>query len=329
MQEIIFLKNTDFVSKMKEKLSKIIMSFKKGYLIKRVKNYFLVKLSLLFKRPRVWGYPFYLMIEPTNICNLKCPLCPTGEGTLARKGSLMDFSILKMAIDELGDYLLELNITNYGEPFIHDRLCQMITYIKGKGIKVNVGTNGHFFKNETVTQEFILSGVDEVYISLDGTNQESYSRYRIKGDFEKVVGGIRLLVETRNRLRKRTPFVEIQFLVMQHNEHQLDAIRKLAADMGVDRLILKPVSFNISEWKNQDVRERFKGFMPQDESFRLYRINDGDLEWKQPITNRCEYLWRAMVMLCDGTIVPCCLDPRGEYRMGSATDGLMNIWNSH
>ena len=143
-----------------------------------------------------------------------------------------------------------------------------------------------------------------------------------------MVQGLSLLVETRNRLKSKLPFIELQFLVMRHNEDEIPAIRKLAQEIGVDRLILKSVSFNVSEWDNQNVKERFKDFMPKNECFRLYRLADGELQWKRPIENRCDYLWRGTVILSDGSIVPCCLDPRGDYKMGEVKDGIMKIWNS-
>lgn len=328
MEEIIFRQPNTFKDKLRRHIDKIKASFKSGNFIKRIINYYLVKISLLIKSPKVLGYPFYLMIEPTNICNLKCPLCPTGEETLERKKVVMDFSILKMAIDELGDYILELNITNYGEPFIHKELCEMISYVKRKGIKVSVGSNGHYFNDEASVEKLILSGVDEIYVSLDGTSQESYSKYRVSGNFKKVVEGLELLLDLRKRLNSKLPFVELQFLVMQHNEDQIPGIRKLAQDIGVDKLILKPVSFNVSEWNDQGVQERFKDFMPKNEYFRLYRLVGEKLEWKLPIENKCDYLWRGTVILCDGTIVPCCLDPRGDYKMGDVKDGIKRVWNS-
>lgn len=327
MQEIIFSKNEGFIDKLKRRTAKAAVSFRKGLLFKRISNYFLVKLSLSLKRPRVWSAPFYLMIEPTNTCNLKCPLCPTGEGDLGRQNAMMDISVFKTAIDELGDYLLELNITNYGEPFLHKNLYEMISYVKGKGIRVIIGTNGHYFKDEDSVRQFILSGVDGVYVSLDGADQDAYSRYRVGGDFEKVARGLKMLVDAKNRLKMALPFIEAQFLVMRHNEGQIEAIRGLAEDIGVDRLILKPVSFNISEWGRQHVQERFKQTMPESESFRLYRMVDGKLQWKKPIEDRCDYLWRGTVILCDGTVVPCCVDPRGDMKMGNVRDGILNIWN--
>ena len=329
MEEIFFLKDNSLLDKIKRQIEKVSISRRNnGNLIKKLINYSLVNVSTAIKNPKVWGKPFYLIIEPTNICNLKCPLCPTGEGTLSRQDGLMDFSIFKKAIDELGDYLLELNITNYGEPFIHNQLCQMISYSKKKAIKVSVGTNGHYFNNGADVERFILSGVDKVYVSLDGTTQESYSKYRVGGSFQKVVEGLRLLSKIKSRLKSSLPFIELQFIVMRHNEDELSCIRKIAKGIGAGRLVLKPVSFNISEWDRSVVKERFKEFMPKSERFRLYDLKAGNLCWKRRIKNVCGYLWRGAVVLWDGSIVACCLDPRGDYKMGEVKDGFRNVWNS-
>ena len=56
---------------------------------KKVFNIILIKFSKTLKFKKVLGYPLTLMVEPTNICNLKCPLCPTGRGLIKRpKGFL-------------------------------------------------------------------------------------------------------------------------------------------------------------------------------------------------------------------------------------------------
>ena len=57
-------------------------------------------LSKLIKKQIVWGYPVYLMVEPTNICNLKCPMCPSGNGTMTRQLGELDYESFKKLLDE-------------------------------------------------------------------------------------------------------------------------------------------------------------------------------------------------------------------------------------
>ena len=74
-------------------------------------------LNYLFKLPSVKNYPSILMFEPTNLCNLKCPLCPTGNNSLKATKGYLEFENYKKVIDQIGKYLLNLTLWNFGEPF--------------------------------------------------------------------------------------------------------------------------------------------------------------------------------------------------------------------
>jgi MoaA/NifB/PqqE/SkfB family radical SAM enzyme len=107
--------------------------FKQGGITpRRVSNLTRLYLSYPTKNPNVKGYPAILMIEPTNFCNLKCPLCPTGNDSLTAPKGYMDFEDYKKIIDEMGDYLLNVTLWNFGEPFLHKQISDMIDYAKKK-----------------------------------------------------------------------------------------------------------------------------------------------------------------------------------------------------
>jgi len=294
--------------------------------LRRVINAGLCHLSLRRRWTRVLGKPFFLMIEPTNACNLRCPLCPTGRGTLDRPKAFLPIELYRQCIAELGPYLLEVNLTNYGEPMLHRDLPEMIACAKAAGTKVLLGTNGHFLTEESARQ-LIESGLDGVYISYDGIDQESYAKYRVRGDLAKVRDGVRTLLEQRKALGRTNPFVELQFLVMRHNEDQLDAFRAIADELGADRRIIKPVSFNVADWDDDGTRKTFAEFFPSREEYRVY-IHEGDeWRWKKDELAFCTAAWRSLVVLADGSIVPCCRDPRGKYTMGNVADGVLEVWN--
>ena len=81
--------------------------------LKKLKNWLLVESSLLFKPERPWGWPTHLQVEPTNLCNLKCPLCPVTEGLKRPKGH-MDLDLFKKFIDEVGDYAFLIILWDWG-----------------------------------------------------------------------------------------------------------------------------------------------------------------------------------------------------------------------
>ena len=81
-------------------------------------------------------------------------------------------------------------------------------------------------------------GLDQIYISFDGLDQETYEKYRVRGSFERVVEGVKSLLAQRAALGRSNPIVELQFLVMKHNEHQIGEFRRMAQDLGADSRII-------------------------------------------------------------------------------------------
>lgn len=69
-------------------------------------NYSLDKLSKYFMSGYALGLPHQLLLEITNLCNLHCQLCPTGNGSLRRNKTMMAFGNFKKIIDEIAGYAL-------------------------------------------------------------------------------------------------------------------------------------------------------------------------------------------------------------------------------
>ncbi|MBM4035206.1 MAG: radical SAM protein [Planctomycetes bacterium] len=294
--------------------------------LRRVANAGLCNLSLRWRLSRVLGRPYFLMIEPTNACNLRCPLCPTGRGTLGRPTAFLPLDSFRRCIAELGTCLIEVNVSNYGEPMLHKDLSAMIACAKAAGARVSIGSNG-LFLNDDAARQLVESGLDLIYISFDGVDQETYAKYRVGGSLQKVIEGVKALLAQRKALGRANPFVELQFLVMKHNESQLDAFRKLADELGADRRVIKPVSFNVADWDDPATRSAFAGFFPDDPRYQVYRREGDAWLWRRDGLAFCTAPWRSLTVLADGRIVPCCRDPRGHYAMGSVADGVLKVWN--
>jgi MoaA/NifB/PqqE/SkfB family radical SAM enzyme len=297
----------------------------RGY--RKLWNMALCRLSHGLRREKNLGKPYSALIEVTNICNLECPLCPTGENTLNRKPQNMSFETFRKIIDEIAPYCIEVNLTNYGEPLLNKEIYDMIYYAKQKNIRVIMGTNAHFLKDDKDRRALIMSGIDEIYFSLDGAEQRTYEKYRKRGDFSVVVDNIRKLIELKRKLDAKSPLVELQFLVMKHNEGDMERMRSLADDLGVDRLAFKPVGFNNADWDREEIKTRFLEFEPTLEKYRIYKHVDGKLTWEKEVRNYCPALWTGLTILADGSLVPCCLDPRGELILGHVDDGILKAWN--
>ena len=92
--------------------------------------------------------PTYVAIDPVNICNLKCPLCPTGADNLKYKKNMMSFKTFTTIINKMPS-VASIDLFNWGEPFINSELCDMIHYATRRNIAVYIDTNFSFKKDKT------------------------------------------------------------------------------------------------------------------------------------------------------------------------------------
>ncbi len=280
--------------------------------LRRVKNLILTGssfvLSAMSGRTFVWGKPAILTIEPTNLCNLHCPLCTTGSGEMKRVQGRMSLETFKRILDLLGDDIFFLLLYHQGEPYLNDHFLEFVRLAKQKHIYCTTSTNGHYFTDETINAT-IDSGLDSMIVSVDGVTQESYERYRVNGKLDKVLKGLQRFMEIKRARKKRYPLIAIQFLVMKHNEQELPAIRKLAKSLGVDRLLIK----NIEVHSVQEAQE----WLPQNERFRRYDFDGHHLRVKNANKKSCPRPWLSTLINWDGGLVPCCFDKNGDFEMGN------------
>ena len=327
----------------------------------------------------VSGLPFALMIEPTNRCNLHCPLCPSGDGRLTRPRGTMDRATFDRILSQTKGTVKLLQLWNQGEPLLHPDLPEMIRLAKGQGMFVSTSTNGHPLADPFVAREIVRSGLDHLIVSVDGATQETYARYRRGGDLQTVLKGIQQCVEAKrlqggkgtggqgnSRLQiadyglrragfsirnPKRPWIEIQFLVMRHNEHEMAAMETLARKLCVDHLSFKTVQVVAPD--------QAETFLPSDRKYSRYAAAQGrkpttgkhGITQKEPYTvpctsvyfrgmvlgegtltperkrDTCRRLWFSTVIHWDGTVVPCCFDKDGRFVLGNVLqESLEQIW---
>jgi len=296
-------------------------------LFKIVVSYFISRIT---KRVIHHGNPVAVSIEPINSCNLSCPECPAGMKELTRPQGAMKPELFRSIIDQLSPHLTYLTLYFQGEPYMSKHFFDFIAYARSKRIFVASSTNGHFLDENSVRQT-IGSGLNRLIVSLDGADQQSYEAYRKGGDFHKVFSGIRLLMSEKKRLGKRTPEIVLQCLVLRSNEHQLDKIRLLAKELGVDKLEFKTAQFN--DFLNGNP------LMPETTKYSRYQMSAcppvhlsncppvHQYYIKNPLPNSCFRMWNSCVITWDGKVVPCCFDKDATFIMGDLTkQTLREIW---
>jgi len=301
-----------------------------GVPLRKIINWIRVEAGITFGRQRPWGYPTHFQIEPTTHCNLRCPLCPVTEG-MDRPSAHMDADLFRKLIDETGDYALIALLWDWGEPFVHPQIYEMISYAKRKNMALVCSTNGHTFAKETNARRLVESGLDTVIFAVDGITQESYQRYRYPGNLETVLRGIRNVVEQRKALRSKTPLIVFRFLVMRQNEHEIPDLKRLVCDLGVDVLSLKslnPYANDVYHHNRQERQDDYHAFLPENPAYRRFRYveHEGKLQ-RVRRTQPCKNLWNCPTVHFDGHVVPCTYDYNEAHMHGDLSQrSFKEIW---
>lgn len=252
--------------------------------------------------------PVFASIEPANYCNLSCPHCPTGKKLIDKLDSRMSMEDFIIYIDALLPELMYLNLYFQGEPFLNKNLVDMVKYASERGVFVCVSTNANAL-TENVIANLSKSGIGRLIICLDGANSQSYSTYRVGGNFNKVIDAIKLCVKYKLPL-------EVQCLLLSTTEKEIDEIKVLCNSLGVGRLVFKKAQF----YNDYLVPEK-------DENLRYKRNLNGELVPKAKLKNKCWRLFSTIVIDVDGNVPACCFDKSAKYSFGNLKDSnLTKVW---
>lgn len=252
--------------------------------------------------------PPFIKIEPTPFCQLRCPGCPQSAASFKQrfnKGMQMSLEEFRRIVDPLADTLLGISLSNRGEPLLNDELPALIQYAHRRNISVSFPTNLSMKLDEDKIEALVLSGLDDLIVSLDGATETTYAKYRIGGDFNRVLSNVQALVAAKRKHRLRRPRVIWKFVVFDHNRHEQDVVVHRHREFGFDgyEFVLDRQSKTYTK-----VRSDFTG--------KVVTSNKG-----------CFWLWHSVVVNWDGEVLPCC-SPRG-FGLGNAlSDSVLDIWRS-
>ena len=287
------------------------------------------------KTPYQWGSPISIAIEPTTSCNLRCPECPSGLRSFSRPTGMLDENFFRKTMDELHKEIFYLTFYFQGEPYLNPKFLEMVKYASEKNIYTSTSTNAHYL-DDANAKATVESGLDRLIISIDGTTQESYQSYRIGGDLQKVMDGTKNILKWKKVLKSKTPHVIFQFVVFRQNEHEVEEIKKLGKQLGVDEVKIK--SAQIYDYENGNER------IPTKEKYSRYKkakapssvspeggetgaIYSFPLGEGRDGASSCWKMWHSCVITWDGKIVPCCFDKDAKHPLGNLQEkSFKEIW---
>ncbi len=251
------------------------------------------------------GDPTALIVDLTTHCQLRCPLCPTGLGREGRTREHIRVDAFQRLVDRYAPTALRLFLTDWGEPLLHPHAAELIAYAESRGLWTAISTNGLHLPDD-LADALVAARLSHATFSIDGATQESYARYRVRGDLELALANVAKLVAARKRAGARRPRVTWQFLVFRHNQHEVEAARAKARELGVDFHARgaglgvagetphrAPSSSEALTWLVDDPR--------WPESRAYFDVAQPYLEERH-----CWWLWKALVVSPNGSAPPCC-----------------------
>ena len=284
-------------------------------------EYLKSSISLTLKQNKILGKPINITIEPTNVCNAQCPICETGASILKRRKKFLSFQDFKIIIDKIYKHTNTLMYYFMGEPFLNKEWVKQIKYAKSKGIPfITTCTNGDV---DGIPEGIIESGIDFVSFQIGGMTQKTHEIYRVNTDLGNIKRNILRTLELKRKYNSKV-HIEVGFIVMKHNEHEINAFIDWCKTIGVDSYnIIAPCVRNI---------EQGRVFLPNNRSYWIYdydSFEQGKLCRINSPKNDCPWIYYSFVVLVNGDVIPCCHDPQGNYVMGNLIrENLEDIWNN-
>lgn len=260
-----------------------------SFSIRRCINFLKGGYAFLAGKTHVPAAPSVLKAEISGVCNLKCSGCQLGSdpraGTeKAREKVFMDIGVFQKAMDLFGKDLFVAYLYHKGEPLLNKNLPEYIAIAKENNVSTVISTNLSVKLTDKEIKDLVRSGLTYLIASIDGATQEVYEMNRVGGDLRLVLSNLKKIIETKKELKSKTPVVNFQYLLFEHNRHQLDRARTMAGELGADlftRKTANPLLGNSANVFHDPVPGR-----------------------KFPF--RCPWLWHITVVCADGTVLPCC-----------------------
>ena len=291
--------------------------------LKKIKNLIIAKLEKKQNKTKLISKPYRIIVDPTNACNLGCPLCPTGLDASERTKKILKFEDYKNIVDQIEEYCIEIHLYNWGEPTLNKYLVEMLQYAKSKNIWSRISSNLSLKFKEGYLENFIKSGLSLLHVDIDGLDQEVYKKYRRKGDLNIVMENLKKILEIKKSLNLDEPKIEIAMLAMRQNEHQHQDFLKFGEKLGVDDVKLHKIQHN----PNMDEK-----WLPKNQSL-IYKTYDGgkasSTSGKDDEIKQCNWPWSGLVINPDGGVNPCCIidDPKSDFS-NIKKDTISKIWNN-
>jgi uncharacterized radical SAM superfamily Fe-S cluster-containing enzyme len=283
----------------------------------------MTKDSYGFADEKARAFPQTIVVETTNVCNLRCIHCPQGQGfpdAPEYRAHYMPWDLYRKMIDEIAQYQITLlRISPAGEALVHPQFLDQIAYAKSKGVgPIDLTTNGLTLDNQaiengerlpgkTIADRLIDHGLEVIDISLDAATREAYERIRLRSNYHRVWSNIHRLLYLREA--KKAPLkVMLSIIDQPEAKGEVEKFVEYWTPL-VDRVLVRPYLPNLG----------------------LTGRKPGDIVDRHPNIERwpCPQFWKRVTVTPEGHVRFCVVDWMDKSVIGDLrTDTIADLWRS-
>lgn len=250
-------------------------------------------------------FPLVLNIEPTNACNLSCYLCPRNKSV--RKVGYMDFELFKKIIDECKRHkkLKMIHFHKDGESVLHPGIFEMIRYAKEKDVAevLRMNTNAVLLEGKAA-EDFLLSGLDDVTISMDAAREDTFEKIKGKNLLRKIESNAEGLLKLKKEMGLSRPFIRVK--IMEFEDTFGEEIKEF-----------------LKRWRGVADEVQVTGVHDWSGSIKGLTITDEVKNERYP----CVLLWYVLAVNWDGIVSACNVDWNLSAKVGDlGKETLQEIW---
>jgi wyosine [tRNA(Phe)-imidazoG37] synthetase (radical SAM superfamily) len=269
-------------------------------------NAFRCVVSFILKYPNFCGYPLHLKVDVAPQCQLRCPVCPHGSSEKANFTSpgLMEIGLFRSIVDQVAGRSLAMALYNLGEPLLHPKLEEMISYAANAGINTYLTTSLSLVMDDAKIERLATSGLSMLIVAIDGISHETFGKQRIRGDWATVKHNmIRLAAAARGQNRRTDLHLVCQFLSFDFNAKEIEKARDLVQQIGFHE-------FHVIEG---GTRPWLESYAPVKGRNRKHRA----------VVPHCAWPYFSMTINSGGQTSPCCMYRMDQhYRKGGSTRSM-------
>jgi radical SAM protein with 4Fe4S-binding SPASM domain len=302
------------------------------------------------------SFPYHVQIGADNRCNLRCGFCLADayreRGWVHIQDRKLEFNPFELfeKLVPIMPYWQLLSLTGPGESLLNPRIADILRLVReNSACTVIVTTNGVLI-NKRLASILVEAGVDEISISLDSLEKETFEKLRVNGKLEKAVGAIDLLNEEKGRRSVDVPRINLTPTFFRMNVQEVPSFIDFAAARGIEVVQASPGQVYRKDWIDQsllhhpDLTRKMASEAErkaQDQGIRFVNnlrtvyINRGS-RWKHPFRkdeeidfptdpSSCLKPWASLYIEPDGETRPCCY-PSPVYG-NLAESSFEGVWN--